>query len=273
MKLDDALSLLARAPTAPLDLAELALALAREEYPDLDAEAYLAELAGMAREARAYLRGPLESRVAGLSRYLFHEMGFRGNDQEYYDPRNSYFNQVLDRRCGIPITLSAVAMAVGARAGLNVVGVGLPGHFVAKAVEGGRSVLFDPFHAGRPLTPGDCEELVRQVTGQAFEASPEALRPLPLRSLLYRMLNNLKGAYLLQGDFPRAARVIGRLRQLQPDDPVQRRDLGATLFQAGKPGRAIEHLAAYLAEVPDAADAEAVKVLVAKARAEVARWN
>src|SRR5262249_42957042 len=80
--------------------------------------------------------GDLEKRVRGLSRYLFHEMGFRGNTRHYYDPRNSYLNQVIDRRTGLPITLSAVAMAIGRRAGLDVVGVGLPGHFVAKAVDG-----------------------------------------------------------------------------------------------------------------------------------------
>ena len=116
MNLDAALALLARDAATPLDLAELALLLAREEYPDLDVEAYLSELNGMAHEARTYLRGPLPARVHGLCRYLFHEMGFRGNVQEYYDPRNSYLNQVLDRRTGIPITLSALAMTIAARA-------------------------------------------------------------------------------------------------------------------------------------------------------------
>src|SRR5438552_8487835 len=154
MNLNATLEALAQDPVAPLDLAELALSLARDEYPDLDVEAYLGELDGMAHEARRYLRGDLAARVSGLCRYLFHDMGFRGNQADYYDPRNSYLNQVLDRRLGIPITLSAVAMAVGRRAGLEVAGVGLPGHFVAKAVLDGREVLFDPFHGGRVLTPG-----------------------------------------------------------------------------------------------------------------------
>src|SRR5262245_16427153 len=136
MKIDDALARLAREPAAPLDLAELGLQLARDEYPDLDVEAYLAELDGMAHEARRYVRGDLAARVTGLCRYLFHEMGFHGNTREYYDARNSYLNDVLDRRTGIPISLSAVTMAVGARAGLTIHGVGLPGHFVVKAVEG-----------------------------------------------------------------------------------------------------------------------------------------
>src|SRR5712692_3228647 len=152
MNLESALSQLARDPVAPLDLAELALQLARDEYPELDVEAYLSQLAGMAHEARQYLRGSLDVRVSGLCRYLFHDLGFRGNTQSYYEPRNSYLNEVLDRRTGLPILLATVAMAVGERAGLHVVGVGLPGHFVAKAIENGREVLFDPFHGGRPLS-------------------------------------------------------------------------------------------------------------------------
>src|SRR5438552_371077 len=106
MEFNAALARLAQDPTAPLDVAELALQLARDEYADVDVEAYLSELAGMAHEARTLLHGSLEARVKGLCRYLFHEMGFHGNVQEYYDPRNSYLNHVLDRRTGIPITLS-----------------------------------------------------------------------------------------------------------------------------------------------------------------------
>src|SRR5258707_2670886 len=107
MDVESALSQLARDPAAPLDLAELALHLARDEYPDLDVEAYLSQLAGMAHEARRYVRGPLEARVSGLCRYLFHDLGFRGNTQSYYEPRNSYLNEDLDPRTGFPILLAA----------------------------------------------------------------------------------------------------------------------------------------------------------------------
>src|SRR5947209_10509553 len=145
MNLDEALPLLAREPTAALDAAELALCLAREEYPDLDVEAYLSELAALAHDVRPRLRGGLSARVQALCRYLFHEMGFRGNTQSYYDPRNSYFNDVLDRRTGIPLTLSLVAITVGGRAGLRLVGLGLPGPFIVNAVEGRAAVIVDPF--------------------------------------------------------------------------------------------------------------------------------
>jgi regulator of sirC expression with transglutaminase-like and TPR domain len=273
MDLDAALALLAVDPTAPLDLAEVSLHLARDEYPDLDVDAYLSELAGMAHEARTYLRGDLEARVTGLCRYLFHDMGFRGNTQDYYDPRNSYLNLVLDRRTGIPITLSAVALAVGSRAGLQVCGVGLPGHFVAKATDGGREVLFDPFHGGRHLSAEQCGYLVAQVTGTSFEATPEQLQPVSLGMIVLRMLTNLKIIYMRREDYPRAVLVLERLRQLSPEDPHQQRDLGIALLQGGQPGRAIEHLSSYLGAVPDGSDARDVTELLTRARGEIARWN
>jgi regulator of sirC expression with transglutaminase-like and TPR domain len=273
MKLDQALDQLAHDAAAPFDVAELALYLARDEYPNLDVEAYLSELTGMAHEAKNYLRGSLETRVFGLCRYLFHEMGFRGNIQDYYDPRNSYLNEVLDRRTGLPITLAVVAMAVGERAGLQIAGVGLPGHFVASASSNGCEVFFDPFHGGRQLTPEDCENLVRQVTGMSFQASPERLRPVSLQMLVIRLLTNLKGVYLRQEDFVRAARVIERLLQLSPDDVGQRRDLGISLLRAGEPGRAIDHLATYLADDLTRPDADTVRQLLNRAYKDVGRWN
>lgn len=273
MDLDQALSTLAIHPAAPLDLAELALALARDEYPALDVEASLNELQAMAQEARNYLRGDLAAKASGLARYLFHEMGFHGNTRNYYDPRNSYLNDVLDRRTGIPITLSVLAMAVAGRAGLEVAGVGLPGHFIAKAVGGGQEVLFDPFHGGRLLTPGDCEILVQQVTGREFQASPDSLQATPTGLILQRMLGNLKTVYMQTEDYARAIRVLGRLRQLAPDDPFLHRDLGACLFQTGRPGLAIDHLQTYLTAVPDGEDSPGIGQLLEQAKLEVAKWN
>jgi regulator of sirC expression with transglutaminase-like and TPR domain len=273
MDLDLVLDQLAQNATAPVDIAEVVLHLARDEYTNLDVEAYLSELTGMAHEAKNYLRGSLEARVFGLCRYLFHEMGFRGNVHDYYDPRNSYLNEVLDRRTGLPITLTVMAMAIGKRAGLAIDGVGLPGHFVAVASADGQEVLFDPFHGGRQLTPTDCENLVQQVTGMPFQASPEQLRSVPLRMLIIRLLTNLKGVYLQREDFVRAARVIERLRQLSPDDAVQRRDLGISLIHAGQPGRAIDHLSAYLAAAPNNADGDKVRRLLNQAFKDIGKWN
>lgn len=273
MDLDAALNLLAREPHPPLDIAELALYLARDEYPGIDVEAYLSELDGMAREAKTFLRGNLPCQISGLCRFLFHEMGFRGNVQDYYDPRNSYFNEVLDRRTGIPITLSAVVMAIGHRIGIGIEGIGLPGHFIVRAVARGEEVLFDPFHAGRRLDLTDCENLVRKVTGQGFQVTSEILRPLSLRQIISRMLTNLKVIYLQKENHASAAKVIERLCQLNPHDLRERRDLGSALLQAGKAGQAINHLNAYLNYAPACADVDQVKQLLHKALARVGQWN
>jgi regulator of sirC expression with transglutaminase-like and TPR domain len=152
MDLPAALAALAADPHADCDLADLALHLARDEYPDLDVPVYLSRLDDLADRLRPRLTGRLAADAVALVQLLFEEEGFAGNAADYYDPRNSYLNDVLDRRTGLPITLSVVAMEVGTRAGLVVEGVGLPGHFVAKAVgEDGAAVQFDPFHGGRFL--------------------------------------------------------------------------------------------------------------------------
>jgi regulator of sirC expression with transglutaminase-like and TPR domain len=274
MDLDTTLAALAADPTLPVDLAELALHLARDEYPDLDIAAYLARLDALADELRPRQAGSLSARTAELTHFLFEEHGLAGNGEDYYDPRNSYLNDVLDRKLGIPITLSVVAVAVGTRAGLAVAGVGLPGHFVAKASdESGHDILFDPFHGGQFLDAEGCEELVSAVTGQPFALTAEAVAATPPGLIAVRMLNNLKAVYLRGEDFDRAARVMGRLVQLAPDDPLQRRDLGVSLVHAGRPGKAIDHLREYLDRVPAADDADAVRGFLDRATAEVARWN
>jgi regulator of sirC expression with transglutaminase-like and TPR domain len=273
MDLDAALDRLAADPSASEDVAEIALLLARDEYADLDVPADLARLADLACQARPHLTGDLERRVAALSRFLFDELRFRGNVQDYYDPDNSYLNRVLDRRLGLPITLSVVTMAVATRAGLRVHGVGLPGHFVVMAVDDGQEVIFDPFHGGQPLSPCDCEQLVQQVTGQPFAATRDTLLPLPLGLLARRLLANLKTVYIRQGDFIRAIRTIGRIRQLAPDDVTERRDLGICFIHAGQPGRAIDLLSDYLEVTPHGPDAAKVEHVLKQAKVEVARWN
>jgi regulator of sirC expression with transglutaminase-like and TPR domain len=271
--LDSLLELLALDPAADVDLAVVALHLAVDEYPDLDVPVYLDRLAELANRARPYLGGSLEECVTGLCRFLFDDEGFAGNTDHYYDPRNSYLNEVLDRKLGIPITLSMLAMAVGRHVELNIVGVGLPGHFIAKAVRDGKQVLFDPFHGGDLLTPEGCEELVTAVTGRAFPMTPDLLAPTPPGLIVIRMLNNLRSIYTQQEDFVRVARVLGRLWQLVPADEALRRDIGAALLRSGKPGPAIDHLRAYLEAAPNAADAEDVRTLLGRALADVARWN
>jgi len=273
MSLDAALSLLADDPAAPLDPAEVALLVARDEYPGLDVEGYLAELDGWGRELRPAPRGPLRRRVEALVRYLFGDLGFHGNRHDYYDPRNSYLSDVIDRRTGLPILLSLVAMRVGAAAGLTVEGVGLPGHFVARAVGGDEEVLFDPFHGGRLLDREACEDLSAEATGAAGPLPPRAFTAVTPGALILRLLSNLKAAYLRRNDYARAARVVGRLRRLAPHDPTHVRDEGVALLQAGRPGRALGPLREFLLHEPAPAEAAVVQGLIRRAEDELARWN
>jgi regulator of sirC expression with transglutaminase-like and TPR domain len=273
MKLSSALSALAADSAVPTDLARVALLIARDAYSQMNPRAYLRRIDRLADLLRPRLRGSLAARTAELSSFLFEECGFAGNTEHYYDPRNSYLNKVLDRQVGLPIALSVLAIGVGTRAGLNVVGVGLPGHFVAKTIEGDEEVVFDPFNGGQFLDSEACEALVGGITGRPFEATPEALAPTPPGAIVARMLQNLKTAYLADRAYSRAARVTCRLAQLLPNDPSQRRDIGVLLVQADQPGRAIDHLRHYLQAVPDAEDAPDVQKFLSKALGEVSRWN
>ncbi len=273
MNLDDALTHLSREPAANYDVAEIALHLARDEYPQLDVEAYLAQLHALAREARGYVRGDLDARLQGLCRFLFHEIGFHGNQKEYDDPRNSYLNDVLDRCTGIPITLSVVLMSVGQQLGMPLVGLGLPGHFVVQCLGPEPALILDPFHGGRRLSLDACEALVARVTGTAIHLNPGTLQPVPPGLLLQRMLNNLRAIYLKTEDYRRACHALGRLHQLSPTDAQVRRDLGIALFHDRFPGKAIDHLASYLQAAPDADDVANVTKVWHAARRLVGRWN
>lgn len=273
MKLSSALEAFSVDPRAEVDLARVALLIARDAYGTMSPRAYIRRINRLANQLRPRLTGSLAARTVELSTFLFEECGFAGNTENYYDPRNSYLNKVLDRQVGLPIALSVLAMAVGQRAGLNVVGVGLPGHFIAKSVDGNEEVLFDPFNGGQFLDLEGCEALVGSVTGQSFEATPEALAATPSGAIVARMLQNLKTAHLADRDYLRGARVTRRLTQLIPQDPTQQRDLGVLLVQAEQFGRAVDPLRAYLRAEPEAEDAGDVQKFLSRALGEVGRWN
>jgi regulator of sirC expression with transglutaminase-like and TPR domain len=274
MRLSQVLALLADDPNHPVDLARVALLIARDAYPKMSPRSYLRRIERLGKQLRPRLRGSLAARTAALSAFLFEECGFAGNKEHYYDPRNSYLNQVLDRQVGLPISLSLVAMAVGERAGLRVVGVALPGHFIAKSVGAdGEELLFDPFNGGEFLNSEECEAMVGAITGQSFAATPEALAATSPGAFVLRMLNNLKTAYLADRSHLRAARVARRLCQLTPGEPAQRRDLGLLLARAARFGAAVDHFRHYLEAFPDADDADDIRKVLSRSLAEVARWN
>ncbi|TME21247.1 MAG: hypothetical protein E6I75_31275, partial [Chloroflexi bacterium] len=179
-----------------IDLARAALLIAAEEYPDLEPRHYLDQLdrLGQALRARLVHESAPERQIAALNALLFGEEGFRGNEASYYDPRNSYLNQVLDRRLGLPITLALIYVEVGRRARLPLSGVGFPAHFLV-VYEAEPRLLVDPFNCGRLLSASDCQQLLWQAFGSSARLEPGQLAVSPPREILARLISNLKVAY------------------------------------------------------------------------------
>jgi regulator of sirC expression with transglutaminase-like and TPR domain len=268
------LSALVSRPDGRIDLARAALAIARWEYPRLDTDAYLERLDGLARAVDGVRRAPDPlGRLHRLREYLFVEQGFAGNRDDYYDPRNSFLNDVLDRRQGIPITLSLVLMEVGKRLGLAIEGIGLPGHFIAGARLDDSQILLDPFNGGALVTPEECEELVGGVVGRPVTLLPEHYAPVSGRQLLTRMLANLKGAYWQRQEWDRVVGAIDRLLVLDPKAAGEWRDRGVAWSNLGEVRRGLGDWERYLTEFPDAEDHETVKGHLRRARQKLAQLN
>jgi regulator of sirC expression with transglutaminase-like and TPR domain len=247
---------------APINLPRTALRLAQElAYPQLDTAYYLNLLDRLARSAGRMVppAAPPLYRAKALAEFLFHDSGFRGNESQYADPRNSYLNEVLDRRVGIPITLSLVFVAVARRLQMQAYGVGLPGRFIAAARDEREVWFFDPFHGGEQLSPADCARLVRQTAGYYGPFEESWLGPAAPKDVLARLLNNLRIIYVRQEAWPQALAVIERMRLVQPERPQLRRDMGLIHFEMGDMEQATKHLEAYFEQVPEAEDAAVIR--------------
>jgi regulator of sirC expression with transglutaminase-like and TPR domain len=269
------LGAMARQSTIELPLAEGALLIAAEEYQDLDIARYLGVLDALADDARGALRPGDDPprRAAALCDFLYSERGFRGNRDDYSDPRNSFLNEVLERRLGIPISLAVVYLEVGWRLRLPVFGVGMPAHFLAGCETAGEPLFVDPFH-GTVLTEDGCERLFRQTVGDAAPFRRAYLVPTPARDILVRMLRNLKGIFLQHDDIDRAAGTIERILLLAPDRPEDVRDLGLVRFRQGRLAEARDLLAQYLRSVPlNAADRDVIEDCLARIRAFLGSLN
>ncbi len=255
---------LAKLPDEEIDLGRAALLMATMQYPDLDVENGLARLDGLAsavRERMGEATGDFKQ-LEAMTRYLYGELGFRGNHDEYYDPRNSFLNDVLERRLGIPISLAVLLIEVGKRAGIPLFGIGLPGHFLvrhARHVE----LLMDPFDKGRIVTRAECVEILSRIPDQvAFE--PAMLKPVGPRQMLVRMHNNLRAIYLHNGQIAEAIRVFDRLMQLEPAVAQHRRDRGVLRLRVEDP-EGVSDIEQYLEESPDAPERSKLETLLAVA--------
>ncbi len=261
-------------PDPEIDLARAALVIARGEYPKLDVGAYLNRLEGLARRARSS-HGAADhlGQLHRVRECLFEEEGFAGNTEDYSDPRNSYLNEVLDRRLGIPITLSLVLIDVGRRLGLDMEGIGLPGHFVTGARVGGEHVLLDPFNGGTILTGEACGEVVARALGRRIELTAEHFLPVSNRQFLTRVLNNLKGSYWRREAWDKVVAVIDRLIILNPRAGTEWRDRGIAWSNQGEVQRGLVDWERYLTDFPDAPDHDQVRAKLRLARHKVARLN
>lgn len=260
-------------PEAEINLARAALVMGLFEYPDLDVPGYLGRLDRLAEAAGRAIRSA-ELPALVLAQFLFETLGFAGNARNYTDPRNSFLNEVLERRLGIPISLSVLYLEVAHRAGVNAEGVGLPGHFIVRVVlDNGQVIYLDPFHGGAILSEEDCRERVRSITDGKLPFHEAFLNPVGVRYILVRMLNNLKNYYASANDFARAAKVVERLLILNPNDLNEVRNLGLLYGTLGKRRQAVALLETYLQSRPDAQDAEAVKQYLHSISHQASRWN
>ncbi len=213
-----------------IDLAEAALLIAAEEKPGLDVPYYLGQLDTLAGDAKGWVeraRSDLE-RLQELNRFLYSEEGFSGNRKSYYDPRNSFLDEVLERRTGLPITLGIMYTEVARRLGLEVHGVCFPAHFLCK-LSRGQEIIIDPFD-GEILTRADCEVRLRQALGKRAVLESGHLRNARPREILARLLGNLKHVYVARSNLERSLTCCDRILMLRPDSPMELRDRGV-LYQ------------------------------------------
>ncbi len=256
---------LERAMNAPGDeLATAALTIARVEYPTLDVAGYQDVIARMGdtageRVARSGSRG--QDAINVLNEYLYDEQRFTGNRAHYDDPRNSFLNEVLDRRTGIPITLAVVYLEVARRAGVQVTGVNFPGHFLLRAPDeharlhyGGDFVIVDPFHGGALLSEIDCREMLRQHVGEEAAFDSDLLQPATRREIVVRMLVNLKRLYVRMRSFPQARFVADLLLTVDPSSVSELRDRGLLAYHLQDFGAALRDLESYLRLIPRQVD-------------------
>jgi regulator of sirC expression with transglutaminase-like and TPR domain len=241
--------------TAGTALAPAALVIARVENPHLDPDPYLARLDAMGDAARRVIErhasstGDMspQSGVKALNEYLFDELGFTGNREKYEDPRNSCHNEVLERRTGIPLTLSIVYMEVARRAGLHMDGVNFPGHFLVRCPQAHSShLVIDPFHAGALLSEHNCRLLLQKHVGSEVAFSRSLLAPATRDQILVRMLLNLKRIYVHMRSFPQARDVTELLLALTPSALSELRDRGLLAYQLNDVTGALRDLQAYL---------------------------
>ena len=264
-------------PDPDVDLAEAALLIAKGAYPDLDVQSYLRRIDELAWGLRARVAedAPASELIVELNRFLFEEHGFAPNVEDYYDPRNSFLNDVLERRVGIPITLSVLYMEVGARVGLPLQGVSFPGHFLVKCQVEAGMVILDPYCGGVSLSLQDLQQRLREARGGEVSRAIVAgmLVAANKKEILTRMLRNLKAIYLDKQQHARALSIIDCIVALRPGEATEVRDRGLTYLKLECFRAALTDLEHYLELAPAADDLNEIRGCVVGLRRSAARLN
>ncbi len=279
----DAFSELMARDEAEIDLGRACLMIARDAYPALDVDGYVGEIERLAARLKGRLPqdGGDEERVIALNQFLFDDLGYSGNADNYYDPRNSYLNEVIDRRTGIPITLSVLYLEIGRRVGLSLHGVSFPGHFLVRLRVRGAMLVLDPFSGGAPLAEADLRERLRRVIPQSA-TGPVPVEELPLdqflepagkRQILARLLRNLKSIYRETDKPQRLLEVLNRMLVVVPDARGELRDRGLLYQRLECYRAALKDLQDYAALEPDAPDFDDVRAKLLELGALCARLN
>ncbi len=268
---------------ARIDLARACLMIAQDAYPGLEVERYLGEIERMAIRLRGRLpaTGGPEERVATLNQFLFDDLGFWGNTEEYYDPRNSYLNEVIDRKTGIPITLAILYMEVGRRVGLPLEGVSFPGHFLVRLRLRGGMLVLDPFTGGAAQSEAELRERLQRVIPEGVADNlpvaelplDQFLEPASNRQILARVLRNLKGIYREADKPERMLDVLNRMLLVAPDASVELRDRGLVYQRLECYRAALKDLSDYAEREPEAPDLDDVRVKLMELSALCARLN
>lgn len=255
-------------PEDQIDLGRAALAIARQEYPDLKIDDYLSQLDGLGQVVELRIgdeRNPYRI-IAALNTVLFKELGFQGNRSEYYDPKNSFLNDVITRKKGIPISLSVVYMEVARRVGLSLEGIGFPGHFLVKYDDGDVEILIDVFDGGEIRAREDLDRMLQQLYRGQVSYQPGFVAALGKRDILRRMLNNLKWIYLERGEPLKTLSVLDQLVILDPSAASEIRDRGLLYITLECYAQALDDLESYLRLTPDAEDAAMIKAQIESVR-------
>lgn len=259
-----------------MDLLRAALAFGRIELPGLNPELYVAQVEDLAARAAAKIQetGDPEQSIAALNQVLFQEDMFRGNTVDYYNPRNCYIHDVLDRRLGIPISLATIYMEMARRVGFPLFGVGMPGHFLLKHYDvSGQPVLIDVFERGSIVTEADCQQKLDKIYSGQIVLQPEFLMPVTRRQMLTRMLNNLKTIYLSHRNFRRALQVVDLILVIYPRSPEDVKQRAVLRYNLDDFSGALSDFDEYVKMSPDASDAEEIRNTALSLRRSIAMMN